>query len=95
MRLKTRFAINLLAPAPIASVLLSAGVTVVTLINGEASADDLQWLVVIITAAYLFAGAPSLAHAWWLHRRYKHGCGRVAHTHFGCPPPADWSRDVQ
>ena len=62
MKIKTRFALNLLTPAPIASVLFFGGITLVALINGEASTNDLQWFVVVILAAYLFAGAPSLAH---------------------------------
>lgn len=81
MKHKIRFAINLLAPAPIASVLFFGGITLVALIHGEASTNDLQWFVAVIIAAYLFAGAPSLAHAWWLHRRYKRGVQpRSAHA---------------
>lgn len=69
MQYKGRFALNLLAPAPIAATLIAIGACVNT-----ASLDPLALLPLMVLVGYLYAGLPSLAHALILQRHcYRRG----------------------
>lgn len=70
MKLGLRFALNLLAPTPIAATILLS--TASLLEKGE-STGALSWFPIYVLFGYLYAILPSLAHAWWLHRRYRAG----------------------
>ena len=70
MKLKRRFLLNLLGPAPIAAALLIF--TFAVLENGR-FVEAVRWLPIYVLFGYLYAILPSAAHAWWLHRRYRAG----------------------
>lgn len=63
-----RFALNLLAPAPVASALLAIVLAIM-----EGASEILLTTLLITLYAYIFAGLPSIAHACYLHARYTSG----------------------
>lgn len=76
MKLGRRFALNLLAPSPLAATLLAF-----FSYTERPSWSSLGFALIVIPFAYGFAILPSLAHALWLHRRYATGLApRSAHA---------------
>lgn len=70
MKLKRRFILNLLGPAPIAAALL---VFTFASFENDRFVEAVRWLPFYVLFGYLYAILPSAAHAWWLHRRYRAG----------------------
>ncbi|MEY4490179.1 MAG: hypothetical protein RIQ79_2687 [Verrucomicrobiota bacterium] len=68
MQHRARFALNLFAPVLIASVLLASGVALI-----EQNTTEFGLIYICIFYGYFFAGLPSLAHACFMHWRYRHG----------------------
>lgn len=68
MKLKRRFALNLLAPAPLAASLL----TLVFFLENP-SWESLAFVIYATLFAYVFAILPSVAHALWMRSRYLAG----------------------
>ncbi len=68
MKTGRRFALNLLAPAPLAASIL-------TLISfaERPSWQSLAFVLYATPFAYVFALLPSVAHALWLQNRYRAG----------------------
>lgn len=70
MKLRRRFALNLLAPSPLAATLL---ICTFSILEKRPLTEALRWLPIFILFGYIYAILPSLAHAWWLHRNYHRG----------------------
>ncbi len=68
MKLRLRFVLNLLAPAPLAATLLA-----LLMLAENPSWEALGFALYATLFAYVFAILPSLAHALWLQRRYATG----------------------
>lgn len=66
-----RFILNILTPTPLAALLL------VVFFAVQKNTPPLSKLPAaflgLTLMGYIFAILPSLAHAWWLHRRYRAG----------------------
>ncbi len=68
MKLKRRFVLNLLAPAPLAATVLT-----LFFLAENPSWESLAFVAYATLFAYVFAILPSLAHALWLQRLYSAG----------------------
>lgn len=68
MKTGRRFALNLLAPAP-----LAAGILTLIFFAENPSWQSLAFVLYATPFAYVFALLPSVAHALWLHNRYRAG----------------------
>jgi hypothetical protein len=68
MKTGRRFALNLLAPAPLAASILT-----LFFIAENPSWQSLAFVLYATPVAYVFALLPSLAHALWLQNRYRAG----------------------